>query len=330
MHDAREDHRIGVRLLRVAGLLDELRDQLERLLRRDADGDLRAAEPALLVCGKGVLHLVEHRCLQVGGEAGVEELRRDAHASSPARGTASRGLNRRRPARSGRPCRSIFTWKCRWPGSTPSRWASSRFVIGASPSAPSISSTRRRSGMAERLELLRSFEREDVGGAGTASAIRRIYRSRGSVVKLAAAARSRRTIVSPCVERTRLAGTCGSGGPAKARATASAFSAPARGRHDHARATKHRKRHRDPLHVVVAAPPTARRSRSSRAGASGKREAVWPSGPMPWKASPSVTPVEQTVVLVGRRLAAELSRECGARLVARTSIRSSSVSRTSR
>src|SRR3989440_5485628 len=39
------------------------------------------------------------------------------------------------------------TWKCRWPGSTRSRCASSRFVsCHSSPSCPSISRTRTRSG----------------------------------------------------------------------------------------------------------------------------------------------------------------------------------------
>ena len=41
--------------------------------------DLRTAEPALLVRCKRALDLFEHRCLQIGGETGVEELGRDAH-----------------------------------------------------------------------------------------------------------------------------------------------------------------------------------------------------------------------------------------------------------
>src|SRR5919199_4989691 len=45
------------------------------------------------------------------------------------------------------------TWKCRWPGSTPRRWASSRFVSCQSDSSspPSISSTRTRSGWPSAL-----------------------------------------------------------------------------------------------------------------------------------------------------------------------------------
>src|SRR2546427_9975885 len=41
---------------------------------------------------------------------------------------------------------SMRTWKCRWPGSTPSRCASARFVSRHSPSLPSISRTRTLSG----------------------------------------------------------------------------------------------------------------------------------------------------------------------------------------
>src|SRR6266487_3781069 len=64
--------------------------------------------------------------------------------------TARYGFSRPRPFASASSISpalsSMRTWKCRWPGSTPSRWASSRFVSCQSPSWPSISSTRTRSG----------------------------------------------------------------------------------------------------------------------------------------------------------------------------------------
>src|SRR5512133_1545525 len=64
--------------------------------------------------------------------------------------TARYGFSRPRPFSSASSISPAFTsmrtWKCRWPGSTPSRWASSRFVSLRSPSAPSISSTRTRRG----------------------------------------------------------------------------------------------------------------------------------------------------------------------------------------
>src|SRR5512133_1764312 len=60
--------------------------------------------------------------------------------------TARYGFSRPRPFSSASSISPAFTsmrtWKCRWPGSTPSRWASSRFVSLRSPSAPSLSSTR--------------------------------------------------------------------------------------------------------------------------------------------------------------------------------------------
>src|SRR5205814_109800 len=68
--------------------------------------------------------------------------------------TARYGFSRPWPpsARSISPARrSIFTWKCRWPGSTPSFCASSRFVSVQPGSSPSISSARSRSGWPSAL-----------------------------------------------------------------------------------------------------------------------------------------------------------------------------------
>jgi hypothetical protein len=76
----RGDHdRVGCGFFEVADALGELRDELECLLERHADGQLRTAEEALgAVLRPAPLHLVEHRCADVRRESGSEELRLDA------------------------------------------------------------------------------------------------------------------------------------------------------------------------------------------------------------------------------------------------------------
>src|SRR5206468_495677 len=69
VQDRRDDERLRVVLFGVAGLLDELRDQLERALRADPRRHLSRAERALrAVLAPAALHLVEHRRAQVGGQ----------------------------------------------------------------------------------------------------------------------------------------------------------------------------------------------------------------------------------------------------------------------
>ena len=103
-------------------------------------------------CRSGVdavraLHLVDHRGLEVA----ALRLRRAAPArrGRPSRpsGTASRGrVLRNRPARSARPSAACGRGSADGRGRRSSRWASCRFVSCQSPSSPSISSTRTRSG----------------------------------------------------------------------------------------------------------------------------------------------------------------------------------------
>ena len=92
--------------------------------------------------------------------------------------------------------------------------------------------------------------------------------------------------------RTRLAGVSGLGSAANARRTASALSSPATRytSRPHAANTGGVIVTRGTSGSSPGSAATARRSVSSRAGAPGKSEAVWPSGPIPFSAKSSVTP----------------------------------------
>ena len=64
-----DDQRVDARILHHPRLLDELGDQLERLLRGHAGIDLRAAKLPLLSRRESLLDFLEHRLLQVAREA---------------------------------------------------------------------------------------------------------------------------------------------------------------------------------------------------------------------------------------------------------------------
>ena len=146
--------------------------------------------------------------------------------------------------------------------------------------------------MAEGLELLGSLDRQDVAG-GRGRGLRHveaIYRNSATLSSLAAAARSSRAIVSPSAERRRLAGVAGSGAPANARATASAFVLPD-DEEDHllraARASGSVIVTRSTSSCGDGDRPALALVECGRAREERSRVAV---GPDPWSASPSCTP----------------------------------------
>jgi len=68
--DERGDHeRVDVGIFEILRLLDQLGDQLDRLLGGHAPRDLGASELALVALRKAGLDLVQHCGLKVAGEA---------------------------------------------------------------------------------------------------------------------------------------------------------------------------------------------------------------------------------------------------------------------
>src|SRR5215208_6733386 len=77
VHERGDPERVDRRILEIARLLDELGDQLDRLLRRDAPRHLCAAELTLLTLPERRLDLVQHGRLQIPRQAGAEQLGAD-------------------------------------------------------------------------------------------------------------------------------------------------------------------------------------------------------------------------------------------------------------
>jgi hypothetical protein len=83
VEDRGDDQRRQVGILGAPGALDELLDQLERVLRRDPSGHLSGPERALgRVLGPATLHLLEHRRAQIRRQPRGEQLRRNAEGTS--------------------------------------------------------------------------------------------------------------------------------------------------------------------------------------------------------------------------------------------------------
>ena len=97
MESGGDNERVDRQVFELPGFLDELHDQLQRLLGSHARGHLRTSKRAFLVGLERTLDLVEHRRLQIARQAGCQEL-----GSDPDRGRNSAvGLLAPLPARGG-------------------------------------------------------------------------------------------------------------------------------------------------------------------------------------------------------------------------------------
>src|SRR5215203_928543 len=165
MHERRDHERVDRRILEIARLLDELGDQLDRLLRRDAPRHLCAAELTLLAPPERRLDLVQHRRLQVSRQARAEQLGTDAHrarnrtigllAAFAALGPLDQAGSKEHPD-----VEVQMAWvDLELLGELAVRQRVARVV----PEHLEHSESKR---MTESLELLRSLDGEDVAGGG--------------------------------------------------------------------------------------------------------------------------------------------------------------------
>ena len=209
------------------------------------------------------------------------------------------------------------TWKCRWPGSTPRRLASSRFVRCSVSPAPSVSSTRRRSGCPSAFSCSGwSSVRTSRSGLGSAAAMP-LYTPAFRCC-LGRQSRMRRPRRRPRAFGLRpsgsgCAGVSGPGGRAE-RPLDGLRLVLAGDEEDHLAApsasTGMRQRHALDERLELRPPPESRAARARRASAApGKSDAVCPSGPSPSRTKSSRASRSELVVLARRLVGAELAAD---------------------